>query len=280
MKSRIAEIDEDKLHRIQQAIKWTVYSLLIINFAYYIYEDWDRALHVLTAESSLMDWFAEFATSIDELGWFLLLFMFELETYVLEDEDWKGWTAHVVRGVRLACYVMIAHTIFAYANAVIDVSETKPVDNVSSLCEMANDDVSFVHNLEYTAISDETCTNLSDASAFFWVAEDPVITDEAGLDLEKQHAIVDLMEASIWLLILLAIEIVVRLQSKGVTGGTIISTLNRAKLLMYTILIAFGAWWASLGHWLYFWDELVWIGGFAAIEMNLREWRDEILEKT
>jgi hypothetical protein len=28
---------------------------------------------------------------------------------------------------------------------------------------------------------------------------------------------------------------------------------------------------------LYFWDELVWIGGFAAIEMNVSQWRDELL---
>ncbi len=38
-----------------------------------------------------------------------------------------------------------------------------------------------------------------------------------------------------------------------------------------------GVYWATLSHWLYFWDELVWIGGFAAIEMNVSEWRDELL---
>jgi hypothetical protein len=30
---------------------------------------------------------------------------------------------------------------------------------------------------------------------------------------------------------------------------------------------------------LYLWDELVWIGGFAAIEMNVSQWRDELLDK-
>jgi hypothetical protein len=30
---------------------------------------------------------------------------------------------------------------------------------------------------------------------------------------------------------------------------------------------------------LYLWDELVWIGGFAAIEMNVSQWRDELLEE-
>jgi len=50
-------------------------------------------------------------------------------------------------------------------------------------------------------------------------------------------------------------------------------------MLLYASLIALGVYWATLSHWLYLWDELVWIGGFAAIEMNLSEWRDEIVDK-
>ena len=90
MIARLSTIDESKLHKIQQAVKWTVYTLLIINFVYYIVEDWNRAIHILHAGSTFLDWMNEFATSIDESAWFLLLFMFELETYVLEDENLKG----------------------------------------------------------------------------------------------------------------------------------------------------------------------------------------------
>ena len=76
-----------KMHKIQQAVKWTVYTLLIINFVFYVFEDWNRAIHTLHAGSTFLDWTSEFANSIDETGWFLLLFMFELETYILDDED-------------------------------------------------------------------------------------------------------------------------------------------------------------------------------------------------
>jgi len=55
--------------------------------------------------------------------------------------------------------------------------------------------------------------------------------------------------------------------------------MNTAKILMYLLLMGLGFYWVSLGHWLYFWDGLLWIGGFAAIEMNLSQWRDEILEQ-
>ncbi len=272
-------MDEDKLHKLQQAVKWTVYILLIVNFLFYFLEDLERARHVLHEGSSLFDMTKEFSTSIDESAWFILLFMFELETYVLEDETWKGWVAHVVRGARLACYVMLAHTILAYSDTIIDLSATQPIEGATSLCDVVDEEVSHVYNLEYTEITGETCANLSTAQQFYRVADDPVVTDLAGLNLERDLAAVDLAEAAIWLLILFAIEVVVRLQSRGITGGKLMLTLTRIKFLMYATLIAFGIYWAWLDHWLYLWDELLWIGGFAAIEMNVSEWREEIIEE-
>jgi hypothetical protein len=69
----------------------------------------------------------------------------------------------------------------------------------------------------------------------------------------------------------------VRLQSHGVTGGAVIATGNGLKLFLYLSLIGIGIYWASLSHWLYLWDEIVWILGFAAIELNVSEWRDELI---
>jgi len=265
------------MHKIQQTVKWMVYALLIVNFVFYVFEDWNRAMHTLNAGSTVLDWAGEFATTIDELGWFLLLAMFEIETYIVDDEDWTGWIAHTVRGVRMFCYALIAHTVYAFTVVVIGLQPTVPVEDVANLCDMVGADVSYVYNLEYTDVNEQTCGELSDESQFFWLADDPVVSDMAGLSLERDLAWVDLAEVGLWLLILLAIEVIVRLQSHGVTGGTIISTLNALKIALYASLIGLGIYWASLGHWLYFWDELVWIGGFAAIEMNVSQWRDELL---
>ena len=87
------------------------------------------------------------------------------------------------------------------------------------------------------------------------------------------------MRRSIWLLILLAIEIIVRMQGRGISGGPVMATANGIKMFLYLILFAAAAYWATLSHWLYVWDELLWIGGFAAIEMNMSEWRDEIRDE-
>ena len=270
---------DNRAHRIQQAVKWTVYGLLIVNFVFYFFEDWDRAIHTLHAGSTFFDWTSEFATSIDESAWFVLLFMFELETYVIEDEDWKGWVAHTVRGIRLFCYVMISHTVFAYAVDVVELRPTITVEDASSLCEMIDDDVSFVDNLEYTEVTADTCGTLTGDSRFFWLGDDPLVSDMAGLIVHRNLALADLIEAAAWLLILLAIETIVRLQGKGLTGGAIISTASTAKVFLYLVLIGISIYWATLSHWFYVWDEILWIGGFAAIEMNVQEWRDELLGK-
>ena len=265
--------------KIQQIIKWSVYSLLIVNFLFYIAEDWGRARHTITAVSTFLDWTNEFATSIDELAWFILLFMFELETYVLSDEVLKGWITRALHGIRLFCYVMIAHTIYAFTVTVIDLQPTVPVEGVSDLCMMTDAEVSYVYNLEYTTVDEESCTDLSSETQYFWLP-DNIVSDSRGLALERDLAWADLVEAVAWLLILLFIETTVQLQNRGITSGPLISIGNTIKLLLYATLIIEGIYWASLSHWLYLWDELLWIGGFAAIEMNVSDWRDELKEQT
>ena len=276
MSVRVTLAAKYDLHRLQQILKWTVYSLLIINWGFYIVEDWTRALHTLNPESSLLDWAREFATSIDEAGWFILLFMFELETYILEDEQWKGWVAKAVHLARLACYTMILHTVFAYAVTVVEYNPTITVSDASSLCDLVEDEVSYVFNLDYTEITANNCAELSDADAFYTVGNDPVVASREGLELERRLAWADLVEAIAWLIIVVAIEVVVRFQERDVTAGRLITDLNRTKIFCYLVLVALAGWWATLSHWLYAWDEFLWIAGFAAIEMNISEWRDEI----
>ena len=267
---------KNNAEQIQQIVKWVVYTLLLINFGFYIAEDWDRAMHALGPGSTLFQWTTEFSTSIDELGWFILLFMFELETYALSDQVWKGWVAHAVRGVRVLCIIFIAHTVVAYTSAALEIQETRPVENVTDLCDVAGSGTSFVRNLEYTEITPENCAGFSSASEFFWTSQTEVLSDREGLLLERYLAWVDVGEAIVWLLILLSIEIIVRLQDKGISSGRLFRAANSSKIFLYLLLFAAAAYWGWLGHWLYVWDELLWIGGFAAIEMNVAEWREEL----
>jgi len=279
MIARISSISESNLHKIQQAVKWTVYLLLIVNWGFYIIEDWSRAVHTLDPGSTILEWTREFATSIDESAWFILLVLLELETYILEDQDWKGWIKNTVHGLRLVCLAMILHTVYAFVVTVIEYQPTVIVENVSSLCDMTDDQVSYVYNLEYTDVTEQTCGDLSDQTQFYRVGNDPVVSTIEGLNLERDLAWADVVEVVTWLLIMVSIEVVIRLQDNKVTGGSLISVANKLKVFLYLILAVLAVYWASLSHWLYSWDTFLWIAGFAAIEMNISEWRDELIEE-
>ncbi len=276
---KLAHFDEARLHRIQQLVKWVVYTLLIVNWLFYIAEDSNRAMHTLVPGDSIVKWLREYSSSIDTSAWLLLIFMFELETYTLEDKSWTGWVAKTVHGVRIVCFLMLAHTVIAYLASANEIAPTVLVENAASPCDVADQDLSWVYNLKYTDITSENCTSLSDATEIYEVGDDPVVSSFEGLELERDLALVDVIDAITWLLIILAIEIVVRLQARSITSGRLIIVVSRTKILLYLILVGFSAYWGSLGHWLYVWDTFLWIAGFAVIEMNIQEWRGEIREE-
>ena len=53
---------------------------------------------------------------------------------------------------------------------------------------------------------------------------------------------------------------------------------NSAKYLLYGSLWLAIAYWIFRGHFMFAWDEFVWIAGFIAIEINVAEWRQEIID--
>ena len=267
------------LHRIQQLVKWTVYLLVFVNFCFYLYDDVTRASHALHDESTIMDMLGSFATSSAVLAWLLLLAMFELETYAIEDAEWNGWVARLVHGLRLACFLVIAHTVFAFAEWCWDLRVDQVVEPSRGACALIDSDLSWTYNLEYWDITADNCEELSASGPVYRLGKDAVVTDAKGLRLERQLALADVGEIVAWLIIILAMEVMVRLQGKGVTDGPLMRRLKIVKYVLYGFLSCLALWWNSLGHTLYLWDTFLWIAGFAAIEMNLSEWRDEILEE-
>jgi len=266
-------------HDIRQIIKWIVYALLTINFVFYAREEIFFAEYTLRDGASFLEWTAAFATTIDEIAWLLLIVLFELETYTLSDEAFKGFVESLMHSGRIACYLLVLHTVYAWSTAIIDLDDVTRVDGVTDLCELADNENSFTSNLGYTVIDAANCRELSNGSEFFYIGINPVVTDKPGLRIERQLAWADLIEAIVWLLIMLVMEFTVRIQNRGVAAGRLIFLVNTTKLSLFSILIAISAYWGYRGHWLYVWDEFVWIAAFAVIEMNMSEWRDEIRAK-
>jgi hypothetical protein len=260
-----------------QLVKWTVYSLLLLNWGYYAVEEYYIASHALRQGGSFLQWTEEFATTIDEFAWFGLLFMLELETYVLDESLSKRWVKWSVHGMRLVCYVFLLHTVYARVNAMTDTFTLEPAVAVTDVCQVAERDISFGKNYRYEIVTSDNCASLSQDSVFYMLTPS-VITDSDGLSLEKKQVWVDFQDALMWLLVIWAIELAVWLQNRDITGGMLMLTSHAAKL-GYGVLFSHAAFWAWTGHWVWAWDQFLWIAGFWAIEMNLSEWREEIREE-
>lgn len=261
----------------RQLLKIVVYSLLLINFAQYIRNDWVIAGHTLHSGSTFLDWTRAYAVTIDESAWIILLILFEMETYLINNPLSRA-KAMLMLVVRLCCYGFLAHTLYAYIFYAYELSQAQVVEGVSNLCQMVGQDVSYAYNLVYSEISADNCANLSSANQFLYI--DPptffIVQDLAGLRIEKQLIWVDIVEAITWLLILATIEVTVYLQDRGIVKGLLLKSVNNAKFLLYSILWGAIFYWIYRGHYMFAWDEFVWIVGFVAIEINVVEWRKEI----
>ena len=263
----------------RQTIKLLVYTLLLVNFVLYIADDLSIASYTMRDGGSLLDWTASFATTIDESAWFILLLLFELETYVLSDEiQQRVGVRALVHGTRLLCYLSLLHSIYAFGLIYYEISQVTVILGVTDLCQFADNGMSFVRNLAYTDLSSANCGSLSTDTQFYFTDPELVVTDSSGLALETQLALADIVEVVVWMLILVTIEAMVWLQDRAITRGTIVSVIKVSKFALYGSLWIIATFWLYLGHWYFAWDEALWIVGFFAIEMNVSDWKKEIEE--
>ena len=261
-----------------ELIKLIVYSSLLVNFVFYIGDDLEIASHTLYEGSTFLEKTRAFATTIDLSAWFVLLLLLELETYWLSDDALSrmGWMS--MHGVRALCILFLAHTLYAWAVNLNDIYSAIPVEGVNSLCQLVEAEKSYTNNLVYTEINPENCSSLSSANQFYLI--DPptyfIVQDAAAMVIEKELAWADMIEAVAWVLIILIIEVIIRIQDKNISASKALVALLRLKTLLFICLWMVALYWGYRGHYLFVWDEFMWIAGFYVIDMNLTKWREEI----
>ena len=262
--------------KYQQQLKGAIYVLLILNWGYYFYDDWRAAQTTITASSGFFTIAAAYATTFDELGWFVILFLLEIETYWMEDDASRGVTYWLMQIVRLCAYVVILHTFVALAGAAIDTSNATVLTDVKGVCALVGEDLSFVRNLLYTPITADNCATLSAGGDIYRFIGEPVVSDKAGYIVEEQHAWLDAMEVLGWLLISSLITITIIIQDRGIYESRLIDIADKLQMVVYLILFGIAIYWSFYEYYVYTWDIMLWIGGFAMIDANLSDWRDEL----
>jgi len=263
-----------------QTIKWVVYTLLVLNFGYYLFDDWRAAQSTLLPGATFLEITSAYATTFDELGWFFIIFLLEIETYWIEDDTELGPIYWLMQLVRVLCYVVIAHTLYAFIVTLIDLGNATVLSDISSLCALVGQDLSFVRNLLYETIDAGNCANLSQGGEIYRFVGEPVVSDTTGYRMAVGHAWADVIEIAGWVTISLLITFVMLLQNRGVYESSWIRGVDRLQYVVYTIIAGTAIYWGIYGYWVYTWDILLWIGGFAIIDANLAEWRDELKDES
>lgn len=265
--------------RHQQTIKWVVYTLLVLNFGYYLFDDWRAAQSTLLPDASFLEITSAYATTFDELGWFAIIFLLEFETYWMEDDTETGPLYWLMQVVRVGCYVVISHTLYAFIITVIDLGNSIVLTDIDSLCALVGEDLSFTRNLVYELINAGNCTNLSSGGEIYLFEGEPVVSDTSGYQMALWHAWADVIEIAGWVTISLLLTFVMTLQNQGIYNSRWIRVADGLQYVVFAIIAGTAFYWAVYGWWVYTWDILLWIGGFAIIDANLAEWRDELKDE-
>lgn len=269
-------LDRDTLF---QFFKYAVYTLLTLNVYIFWREEYLASQLQFAGGVPVADLIEAYAATIDTAAWVVLLLMFELETYVLEDRHFTPRVTLVLHSIRVICFVFILYAFYGYVVNVIGAHDVRLLANVSDLCSALRDNWSYAVDLdEYVAVDAANCASFSGSDVFYQFADLPALVDHAGLVEIQRLTWVDAINALVWILIVVILEADVRLQERNKLEGAILKLSGTVKIVLYAILFVAAIYWGFKGDFVDFWDAFLWLLAFFFIEMNVVEWRAEEAE--
>ncbi len=263
-------------HLLFQLFKYAVYALLTLNIWFFGREEFLAAQLEYPNGIPLGSIIGAYAATIDTAAWVVLLLMFELETYILEDRHFTRPVTLTLHSIRAVCYAFIVYSFYGYVANLLFSYDVTTISGLSDICSLAGDGWSYAVTLdEYAAITAANCATFSEQAAFLRFGELPAVVDAAGLVEIQRLAWVDVINSGVWILVVVLLEIDVRLQEKGLFEGLALRVSNALKFLLYAILFLAAIYWGLKGDFVDFWDAFLWLLAFFFIELNVIEWREE-----
>ncbi len=266
-------INRDNVFKL---FKYAVYAALTVNVYLFFSEEWAASAHRFVDGIALADVIEGFAASIDTAAWVVLLLMFELETRVLDDEQFTPRTTWTLHGLRAVCYAFIIYSFYGYVSKLIFVSGATPLLNISDVCTLVDGRWAYAVDFdEYEILTVANCASMSGASNFHQFQGIAAVVDATGLTDIIRLAWVDVINSGVWLLVVLVLEWDVRLQEANKLEGRILLLSNASKYVLYTLLLFAAVYWGFKGDFVDFWDAFLWLVAFVFIELNVFEWRQQ-----
>ncbi|MEM6682443.1 MAG: hypothetical protein AAF607_09390 [Pseudomonadota bacterium] len=262
--------------RLIQIAKWVIYGLLFVNFGFYLAKNINAAHYTITDQTTIMGWLAAFADAMDQFAWVMLIFIYEIETWWMDDDYDNKVVLGLMNGFKVLFAAMVVNTIISYSALAFELTQIKQAAPAGGLCSLADQGLAFLRNLAYTTVTSDTCTTIAYSGEIFRYPKDPVVTDMAGLQLDTGYRVLDVVEAATWFAILGFTELSVRLLDRGVYKGQLTEFEKYGKYICYGLMFGISIFWLANGQYLYVWDEFLWIASFLLLELNMIAWRSDL----
>lgn len=256
------------------AFKYGIYLLLTINL-YHFFSDEHGAFALTFADGyTLKNIFVGYNATIDTLAWLILLYLFELETFILDDDVIVGWVKWSMHGVRTVCYFFLFSAFYNYIERYFLFSGIEPFQ-IDEICSLVGSHYTYAFTMdEYIPWTREICQMHMDEPLMRYMGTD-IIAPLSQSDMIIRLAWIDIVNSGTWLLVVFMLEFDVWLQLKGKLTPAILRTSKWIKLVLYgTLFICLGLWLID-GDLLDIGDAFLWLLGFFFIELNLFEWNAE-----
>ena len=259
--------------KLYQLFKYAIYILILFNVIYFMFEDYAASSHTYKNGISLADIGNAFSASVDSVAWYVLLIIFELETYTLEDEQLSSRRKILLNAIAAVCYFFIVVAFLGYYEkaTMVYLFEMTPI---TELCTQVGPGVSLAIGLDdYVPLTLENCS--AAVGQLYYQANTMMYADQAVYDEISKLVLIDVVNAFTWLVVVVVLQIEVFLQLRGHLTSYMYKLNSFIKIIAYFILLAACVYWGYMGDGIGFWDAFLWLAAFIFIELNIFQWRQE-----
>ena len=263
---------------IFQIFKYSIYLLLANDIYHFFVEDYAASTQTFAKGISPSQIIEAFTATIDTAAWLILLLIFELETYILDDEQIKGKTKLAINATRVFCYLVIIYSFYGFISKFNLLHTTIPFIT-NDVCSLIGTSFTYIKEIDkYLPLTADVCKGLVN-TPLIQIVDTQIITTQAQLIETQRLSTVEVTNSATWLLVVCILEIEVFLQLRGkLTKQTIVLS-KWLKYVLYTVLFIAAAYWGIKGGLLDFWDAFLWLVAFWFIEVNIFQWNAETEEQ-
>ncbi len=266
--------NNNKSYLAYQVFKYSIYFFLCYNLYVFFIDDYHASSQTYPDGITLSNLVLAFATTIDTLSWIILLAVFELETWIIDDAKIKGATRWVLNLIRAICYIFIIYSAWGYTNKFLMLMDYIAF-SIDDVCALINSSYTQIITLDdYVPITQESC-QLLNQQELFQITGTNIISARESLDSAIYLALIDIVNSYAWLIIVAILEVDVYLQLKGKFTGFAFTSSKLLKMAVYSLLFVCAVLWGIDGAFIDFWDAFLWLLAFFFIEMNIFEWHAE-----